>query len=224
MTDTQTGWDPQKSKTKANQAAGGAIAGGGLLAAILVFARLVAPEALPWPTEADPVLVTVAAGITGWVRTFWRDKVKHGGGDKKDKTNGGPLSTIGIGGLIVLMMAGAVLSGCQTKVTEYPDGSVTRETVLDGNQALAIVNLILLEGPPAAERLIILAERIQALDDDLETAQTPDEIAELEAQREAIIAALITVFPPEARAGFGADKEQIEALIRLAQGVKNAIK
>ena len=80
-------WDAQKSVGKANQAAVGAaqatVAGAGGVAALLALMRTIKPGMLPWDEESDKTLVAAAAIALGplwaWLRTFFRDKLKHEG-------------------------------------------------------------------------------------------------------------------------------------------------
>lgn len=80
-------WDASKSVGKANQAAvgtaQGTMAGAGGVAAVLAMVRAMKPEMLPWDVESDKLLVAAAAVLIGplwaWVKTFGKDKAKHGG-------------------------------------------------------------------------------------------------------------------------------------------------
>lgn len=80
-------WDAAKSVGKANQAAvgtaQGTMAGAGGVAAVLAMIRAMKPEMLPWDVESDKLLVAAAAVLIGplwaWVKTFGKDKAKHGG-------------------------------------------------------------------------------------------------------------------------------------------------
>ncbi len=80
-------WDASKSVGKANQAAvgtaQGTVAGAGGVAAILAMTRAMKPDMLPWDVESDKLLVAAAAVLIGplwaWIKTFGRDKLKHGG-------------------------------------------------------------------------------------------------------------------------------------------------
>lgn len=80
-------WDASKSVGKANQAAvgtaQGTMAGAGGVAATLAMIRAMKPEMLPWDVESDKLLVAAAAVLIGplwaWVKTFGKDKAKHGG-------------------------------------------------------------------------------------------------------------------------------------------------
>lgn len=80
-------WDAAKSVGKANQAAvgtaQGTMAGAGGVAAALAMIRAMKPDMLPWDVESDKLLVAASAVLIGplwaWLKTFTRDKLKHGG-------------------------------------------------------------------------------------------------------------------------------------------------
>lgn len=80
-------WDAGKSTAKANTAATtaatGTAAGAGGTAAALAFVRTLWPTALPWDASMDTTIVATAGVLIGplwtWIRTYIKDKVKHGG-------------------------------------------------------------------------------------------------------------------------------------------------
>jgi hypothetical protein len=80
-------WDPERSADKSARAASpatvGAVAGGGIPAAILAGIRVLSPDFLPWDAEADAVLCAVMAAIGARVWTYWQtfasDRSKHSG-------------------------------------------------------------------------------------------------------------------------------------------------
>lgn len=159
----------QKATTAAKTAATGVVVTGGGIVAVLAFLRQFIT--LPWSADGDAaiagVVTLVGVPVWTWIRTFGRDKAKHGGTPEPTE----PSNTLTSLGIAVLLAFSVWLmcAGCVTTRT-MADGTIVEQRV-DAQAAALIVQASAALGAQATA----FVERIYELQEAREQAETTRE-------------------------------------------------